>query len=165
MKAFVNKKTSGLTWLCINSMNPTLLDLTIDSANTYYFQAQFTRHSNPTNLTMILKLIALVFFIQSCSASIYSSVWCHGSHQGNLLWGIDNKTVRREGICFDHIFHETKWFEFFFQKVFSEWKSYIWIMSVGNIVCKCSFIQIEIKKICYCWLDTYKTKKDIWRFI
>ena len=81
VKVFVNKKTSGLTWLCINSMNPTLLDLTIDSASTL----TIFKHSNSTNLTMILKLIALVFVIQSCSASIYSSVWCHGSHQGNLF--------------------------------------------------------------------------------
>jgi len=39
---------------------------------------------------MILKLIALVFVIQSCSASIYSSVWCHGSHQDHRHCSFNN---------------------------------------------------------------------------
>jgi len=68
-------------------MNPTPLDLTIDSASTLTI---FKQHSNPTNLTMILKLIALVFVIQSCSASIYSSVWCHGSHQDHRHCSFNN---------------------------------------------------------------------------
>ena len=39
---------------------------------------------------MILKLWTLFFVIQSCSASIYSSVWCHGSHQDHRHCSFSN---------------------------------------------------------------------------
>jgi len=39
---------------------------------------------------MILKLISLLFVTQYCLASIYSSVWCHGSHQDHRHCSFSN---------------------------------------------------------------------------
>ena len=43
-----------------------------------------------TKTKMFTKFVTFLFVIQNCSASIYSSVWCHGSHQDHRHCSFSN---------------------------------------------------------------------------